>query len=158
MDLDLDEINETFTSHETVLKKTYQKYLKIPDNHIKSSNHLLIMPELIRKELHSGMYIRCRDEFEGTDRPVSITTNVSKINYVLCFLPAGFIKNDFGECVFTVIYFQHENLYWKILAPEWALQIFMKKFSLNREEAIEQLKKQDAAKNKDDDDDDFLNS
>lgn len=43
--------------------------------------------------------------------------------------------------------FQHENLIWKGMLPEWALQIFMDKFSLDRADAIKQLTDQACVKN-----------
>lgn len=38
-----------------------------------------------------------------------------------------------------VFHLQYENLFWKGLLPEWALLIFMEKFTLNRSDAIQQL-------------------
>lgn len=41
----------------------------------------------------------------------------------------------------TVCYFylQYGNLFWKGWLPEWALLIFMEKFTLKRSDAIQQL-------------------
>lgn len=48
-------------------------------------------------------------------------------------------------CTFFV-QFQHENLFWKGLLPEWALLLFMDKFELNRTDAVKQLNDQERIK------------
>lgn len=40
---------------------------------------------------------------------------------------------------------QHEHLIWKVLIPQWALEIFKTKFGLSQDEALRQIKIQDAA-------------
>lgn len=40
---------------------------------------------------------------------------------------------------------QHENLIWKMLIPQWALEIFKSKFGLSQDAALRQIKLQDAA-------------
>lgn len=40
---------------------------------------------------------------------------------------------------------QHEHLIWKVLIPQWALEIFKTKFGLSQDDALRQIKIQDAA-------------
>lgn len=50
------------------------------------------------------------------------------------------------ECLIEFFLFQHENLFWTLMVPEWSMQIFMDHFELSRDEAIEVLQDQDKVK------------
>lgn len=45
--------------------------------------------------------------------------------------------------LFHSLLLQHHYLFWERMVPEWGLAVFMKLFKLNREDALDHLRKQE---------------
>lgn len=139
-DMKLEDIIRTFPKHEVALNEFFRNHVKLPDHrYVPHLPFLSILDELLQERQKVEMYLKIRAELDR-DSVDHITSNV---RYLLpIYSPIESVSHLLLVLLLYVCFFfhfQYENLFWKGLLPEWALLIFMEKFSLNRSDAIQQL-------------------
>lgn len=112
--------------------------MKISDKNINPKpndfDYLMILDSLVTQDQQGVMWRKAKAEICKEDS-TAVASTVSKFK----------LLKTIAHLFYVVCSFQHENLLWKILVPEWALRIFMEKFELDRNEAIDHLHKQNQA-------------
>ncbi|XP_055322355.1 uncharacterized protein LOC129578193 [Sitodiplosis mosellana] len=113
------ELMETFLDHETALRKKFRNYAKVPDHTINPCHD-------------ECDYLLILDALVEPEQQIEM---YQKLRQTFC-------QSDPLDAITS----KHENLIWKCLLPEWALQVFMDKHFLTQDEAMERLRQQDQFK------------
>lgn len=139
------DVLKSFVKHESALREIFRASKRIPDSQYTSTltehKYLLVLSELVSNTQQTEMYTKLRSIFDDPSTTEHITATVC-VTFSLKICHVTGQRNHF-HLIFVGLLFQHEQLYWKGLIPEWALMIFMDKFSLSRTDALKQLADQD---------------
>lgn len=135
--MSIDAILCTLEENISTLETLYKSRANILDrlNQGNGLDYLTILHRTLTSEQQQQMYLQIVDKFAEDKKTYKGNRIVSvKILKMVNIETTYFLLN---------LLLQHENLFWAILLPEWAVGICMKNFRLSRKETLERIKRED---------------
>ena len=133
-------ILSTFEENVSKLKSIYEIKAKIPNRFINGNgmDYLTILCRIVTMEQQHQMYQKLIQEFteDGEKYSNNRTVSLQKIIANFSYFNSKLSHDE-------RLLFQHENLFWTILLPEWVVSICMKKFDLDKSEVLAKIKHDD---------------
>lgn len=124
----------SYGEHETVLRTIFDQRRHQLDrfNYGNDYDYLTVLSRTLTSEQQQVMFLEICANFMGNAVKYMQNPIVSSIYEVL---------GKFWKLFCIVYVFQHENLFWTILLPEWAIAVCSKKYGKSKGEVLNQIKK-----------------
>lgn len=91
----------------------------------KEYDYMLLIPTLLTDEQQHAMMARLESELVPAEQ-----------NGIIPHVRAQFAAAIGNYWLSICDLFQHPDLFWAVILPEWAISLFMEKFSFSRSDAI----------------------
>lgn len=134
-EMEIAALKSTFLRAKETLDSIFNNHRHATDRFIRSGyDSLTVLYWLLKSEQQTEMY-KVIQKCYADERDYIHTL---KVGYAWVLLIVLWWNDKF-----YLFHFQHENLFWKVMLPEWALVICMEKFSMTKADVLKKINEQD---------------